>query len=297
MSKITTILAITAIIALLSSCTGRSDGKKLTNNDSINSAQQDNSYLESVYYRFPTPDEIFGFINNEKLKFDEGMMNPSSNADKYISSKTQTLNLGVYISDLAYITLFEAYSKSGEYYKNVHILSDKIRISSAYDLEVAQRIEKNLLNLDSLKTISVDSYSSMVEYLIVNNREKTLALLATGSYIECFNIAFNLAGKYSDSNPMIAKIIDLKYAFENLYSYLQIYSDDESVKEVTDDLKKLSELFSKLEKKNLGKTTVTQSADGNLVLGGGTKLAMDKKLFDDLRKEVTRLRENLVKTY
>ena len=161
-------------------------------------------------YRFPTPNEIFGFINNEKLKFDQTYLNPAENSEKYLDSKTQTIGLGIYVSDLAYVTLFEAYNKSAEYYRLIHLLSEKIRITSAYDLEVAKRIDKNLMNLDSLKSISVDSYSSMVEYLIVNSREKTIALIAAGSYVECFYIAFNLAGNYSLSNPMILKIVDLK---------------------------------------------------------------------------------------
>jgi hypothetical protein len=265
--------------------------------DSLKNTSVGNPALESVYYRFPTPDELFGFVNNEKLKFDIALLNPSSNADKYLNSKSQTLNTGIYIGDLAYISLFEAYNKSPEYFKNIHNLSEKIRITSAYDLEVAKRIEKNLLNLDSLKRISIDSYSSMVEYLIVNNREKTLALIAAGSYIECFYIAFNLAGKYSDSNPMVTKIADLKYAFENLYAYLLIYSDDPTVKEVADQFKVINDEFAKMEQKSMGKTTVKQTADGNIVLGGGVKLNVSKSLFEEMKNEVFKLRNNIITSY
>lgn len=193
----TLVCLILIFLALNNSCIYQSRQKrdKTNSNDSIKSSSKDNAYLESVYYRFPTPNEVFGFINNEKLKYDPTLLNPKENADKYLDSKSQTLNLGVYISDLAYITLFEAYNKSIEYYGQIHSLSEKVRITSAYDLAVTKRIEKNLLNLDSLKNISSDSYSSMVEYLIVNNREKSLALIAAGAYIECFYIAFNLACK------------------------------------------------------------------------------------------------------
>jgi hypothetical protein len=282
-------------LGLTVSCNSKNNSKKAnTTNDSIKTSTKDNAYLESVYYRFPTPDELFGFISNEKLKFDQSILNPAGNAEKYLDSKTQTLALGTYVADLAYITLFEAYNKSIEYYKLIHGLSEKVKITSAYDNDVAKRIEKNLLNLDSLKSISVDSYSSMVEYLIVSNREKTLALVASGAYVECFYIAFNLAGKYSENNPMIVKIVDLKYAFDNLYSYLQIYSDDESVKSVAQEFVKLNALFGKLKEKNLGKTTVKQDKNGNLILGGGKKLEIDKALFDDLKKEVYRLRVEII---
>jgi hypothetical protein len=285
------------LLCLFGACRNQSGTSKQSAQDSINALKHGNSSMESVYYRFPTPNEIFDFIKNERLKFDQELLNPKLNGEKYLNSKNQTVALGTYVADLAYITLFEAYNLSSEYYKIVHNLSEKIRITSAYDLEVAQRIEKNLLNVDSLKTISVDSYSSMVEYLVVNNREKTLAMIAAGAYIECFYIAFTLAGNYTEKNPMIAKIVDLKYAFENLYSYLQIYSDDPSVKELAGEFSNLNAAFTKMQKKELGKTTVKQNTDGSFVLGGGSQLVMDKATFEIIRKEVFKMRKLFVESY
>ncbi len=282
------------VLMLAFSCGTKNSTSNKGTIDTISTEGMNNAYLESVYYRFPTPDEVFKFINNEKLKFNPSLLNEVSKIDTYLDIKSQTTALGVYIADLAYVTMFEAYNKSADYYKAVHELSSKIRISSAYDLEVAQRIEKNLLNIDSLKSISIDSYSSMVEFLVLNNREKTLALIAAGSYIECFHLVFSLAGKYSKNNTMIVKIADLKYAFDNLYSYLLIFSDDKGIKELSEQLQPLSELFSKIEQKDLGKTTVTQTKDGDIVLGGGTKLSFTPELFEQMKKEVERLRNLLV---
>jgi hypothetical protein len=292
------IVLISVIMICLISCINQGNQKKAnTSNDTISTSTKDNAYLESVYYRFPTPNEVFGFIQNEKLKFNDDLINSPENAEKYLDSKTQTLALGVYISDLAYITLFEAFNKSSEYYKIIHNLSEKVRITSAYDLAVVKRIEKNLTNLDSLKKISSDSYSNMIEQLIIDNREKTIALIASGSYIECLYIAFNHVGKYSKTNPMILKIVDLKYAFENLYSYLQIYSDDDDVRSVAFKYGKLNALFGKLKEVKMGKTTIKQDADGNFVLGGGVKLEIDEKLYEDLKHEVYRQRNELIKTF
>lgn len=290
-------IIIISVISMVSCKNPQQKDKTDTANDSIQTAAKDNAYLNSVYYRFPTPDEIFGFINNEKLKFDQTLLNPSGNAEKYLSSKTQTIALGVYIADLAYITLFESYNKSIEYYKIIHSLSEKIRINSAYDLAISKRIEKNLLNLDSLKNISVDSYSSMVEFLILNNREKTLALIASGAYIECFYIAFNLAGNYSTDNPMILKIVDLKFAFENLYSYLQIYSEDETIKLVAKQFENLNTIFKKIKEKKIGKTTMKQDSNGNFVLGGGSKLEIDNAIFLELKHEIYSLHNQFTSNY
>ena len=47
---------------------------------------------------------------------------------------------------------------------------------------------------------------------------------------------------------MIVKIVDLKFAFENLFSYLQLYSDDEVVKSVTVQFGKLNFYLENLKK-------------------------------------------------
>jgi hypothetical protein len=286
-------LILIGMVFAVSCNMGREPKNTNTSNDSIGNTIKDNAATESVYYRFPTPNEVFGFIANEKLRFDPLILTPVDKADKFLETSSQTIGLGIYVSDLAYITMFEAYNKSIEYYKIIHNLSEKIRITSAYDLEVAKRIEKNLLKLDSLKRISTDSYSSMVEYLIVNNREKTLALIAAGAYVECFYIAFNMAGTYTENNPMIIKIVDLKYAFDNLYSYIQIYSEDESVKALSVQMSALKSLFDKMKEEKV-KTTVKQDASGNITLGGGTTLKVDKILFGELKAEIIRLRNEMI---
>lgn len=289
------VLMLCGLLLLMSSCKNTSVKQETTQgsqNDTI-ALQQDKKF-QSVYYRFPTPNEVFSFIKSEKLAFDPTLINPVSNVSKYLDSKSQTIALGVYIADLAYITIFESYNNSLAYYKTIHNLSEKVRITSAYDLDVAKRIEKNLLNLDSLKNISVESYSSMVEFLIMNNRETTLALIASGAYVECFYIAFNLSGKYSPSNPLITKIIDLKYAFDNLYSYLEIYSDNQQVKEVAQQLKNLKTLFDQIKEDKTSKTRVRQDKSGKLIFEGGTKLQINEKIYNEIRAEVFSLRQKFI---
>ncbi len=288
------LLFLLALLLGVLSCTQRpKENEKNQLNDTLLNVS-DQKTFQSVYYRFPTPNEVFTFIKSENIPFDATLTNPLKNLDKYLDSKSQTIALGIYIADLAYLTLFESYNNSVAYYKAIHNLSEKIRITSAYDLEVAKRIEKNLLNLDSLRNISIDSYSSMVEFLIMNNRETTLALIASGAYIECFYIAFNLAGKYSPNNPLILKIIDLKYAFDNLYAYLQIYSDNQQVKEVANEMSHLKELFDQIKENKSKKTTVKQDKDGKLIFEGGTTLEINEETYNAIKNEVFKLRKAFI---
>ena len=110
--------------------------------------------VKDIYYRFPSPDEMLNIIDKEKLAFNEELPLPADRASQFLDSKSQALNLGVYIADLAYITLFQRQKEALTYFQVVYGLSDKLRISSAFDPSMLKRFENNLGNLDSLKTIS-----------------------------------------------------------------------------------------------------------------------------------------------
>jgi hypothetical protein len=69
------------------------------------------------------------------------------------------------------------------------------------------------------------------------------------------------------------------------------------VKSVAKQFGTLNSLFAKMKETNIGKTTVKQEANGNLVLGGGTKLNIDSNLFMQLKKEVSKLRKEMINNF
>ena len=291
--KLKITIGVLALMLTIGCRNASNNNEQATSNDSLSVSQTDKK-TQSVYYRFPTPDELFTFIKKENIKYNPEILNPVNNISKYVNSKAQTIALGVYLTDLSYITLFESYNNSLEYYKAVHSLSEKIKITSAYDLSVSKRIEKNLLNLDSLKKISADSYAGIVEFLIMNNREKTLALIASGAYVECFYLTVKLTDKNEAQNPLKTRVADFKYAFENLYSYLTIYSDDKQVAQVAEQLKGIHELFTSIKSSKKTKTKVRQDKEGNLIFEGGSKLEITAEQYSQLKEMIFAVRKSFI---
>lgn len=251
------------------------------------------SEIKKVYYRFPSPDEMFTIIDSIGLQFDNTLLLPAQNASKYLDSKSQALNLGVYVADLAYITLFQRYKESIDYLQVIHKLSDKLRISSAFDENLVDRIEKNISNFDSLSTISDDALTSLINYLVRNDKENTFAIISLGGFIEFYHLALNLVGDYKAENQTIQRIIDQKIAFENLVKYSYEYSDDPNVSSCLEIVEPLSDFL-----KNItvvkAKTTITKSDDGRIIVGGGDKLKITEEEFNELKKLVTQIREKII---
>ena len=123
---------------------------------------------------------------------------------------SQTINMGVYISDLAYITLFDQQEESLDYFEAIHYLSEAIRISSAFEDPLLNRISENIDNVDSLVVIAGEAYQDIVDYLVDNEMENKLSLLSVSAFVESLYVTLSYIDKYEADNEIIKKLVDQK---------------------------------------------------------------------------------------
>jgi hypothetical protein len=254
--------------------------------------------IQDVYYRFPSPDEMLNFIDKEKLDFNDHFLLPVNNATQYLDSKSQALNLGVYIADLAYITLFQHQKEALTYFQVVYRLSDKLRMSSAFDPMLMRRIENNLKNADSLKALADIAMNDITNYLVENDKEKIFAIISIGGYVESLYLAFNLAGSHNEKNPIIQRISDQKLVLENLIDYSLFYAGDKNVSEAIKLLHPIRSNYNELITIN-EETSISKDKDGKLIISGGQKIIITEEQYNKLRditfatrKAITENKEN-----
>ncbi len=248
----------------------------------------------TIYYRFPSPEEILRYIHQEDLAFQEELVNPVNNSAQYIDSKSQSLNLGIYISDLAYATIFRKLNLASDYLEVVQRLSDALHIKYMEETEVKDRVQQNLANLDSLMSISRESYNFMVDYLVETNNEKTLALISAGAYVEALYLALNQISEIDTEDEILRKVLEQKYAFGNLYKYMLNYKDFPQIEEVIAEFDDIQEVFDKVRFKQTGKAGL-ENEGGELVLTGSKKtLIVDQETVNRLTAEVNILRNKFV---
>lgn len=245
---------------------------------------------ENIFYRFPSPEEIFTFIKSSDLQYNDGSLNNPNNFKKYSGIKQQALNLGVYISDLAYITMFEQHEASLDYFIAIHSLSEELKISSAFDEPLIQRISDNIGNSDSLVVISGDAYANIVAYLDENEREDLLSLISAGTLIESLYLNIDYIDLYSNDNTMIKKILDQKFVINNLSSYVKQHQTD---KKLIQDIERLNEIYSNLETVD-SETTVEKSSNNKLIIGGGSELSISAENFILLKETIQDIRNNYI---
>ena len=211
---------------------------------------------------------MLDIIDKEKLAFNDELPLPTDRANQFLDSKSQALNLGVYIADLAYITLFQRQKEALTYFQVVYGLSDKLRISSAFDPSMLKRFEDNLNNFDSLKTLSDEALISITNYLSRNDKERVFALISIGGFIESLYLAFQIVDEYSEENEIIQRICDQKLIHPVRAVYNELVATPEATK-------------------------VTKNDKGMLIIKGGEKIGITKEQYNKLREATIRTRKKI----
>ena len=288
-------LFIFMALALLPACKNRQTSKKGADSvsESVNFDDLKQEYKE-VYYRFPSPDEMFKYLDSTGLQYDRTLLSSCKNSDNYLATRDQALNLGVYIADLAYISLFQRYKESDSYLQTIYKISDKLRISSAFDKNMISRIEKNIKNNDSLEVISDDALNSITNYLSGNDQEDIYALISFGGFVEFMNIALHLSGEYTSDNIVVSRIADQKLVYENILKFTRQYAEDnKKVNDVLELNRPLTSFYDNI-KTVSQKTTVSKSGGGKFVFNGGNKILILKNEFEQLKEIIFHIRSRMV---
>lgn len=250
--------------------------------------------FKEKYYQFPSAQEMFNFIKQEEsLNFEPHLINPVQNYTKYIDTRSKMLNLGVYLTDLSYLTLYKEINTASDYLEIIHKLYSDLRIDAPFTDKFIRRVKNNLQNEDSLIYFSELYSDEFYRYMLSNNKEHVLAMVSAGSYIEGLYIALNLMDEYKRDSRAIQKIADQKYTFENLYNNLNEYKEDSNVLFAMDCMQQVLAVFNQIQGiKEPVKTT--RDEENKLIIDGGTKLNITENQFNELKQVINQLRKQII---
>lgn len=249
-------------------------------------------HLDKAYYPIPSPEQMFGFINDNGVAYSNQLTNSSENAELYTDPSSQALNFGVYTADLAYAAAYQDIEATIDLYKVVKKLGAEMNISEIMTQETMNKMQQNMQNPDSLAIIAGDSYYQAVEYLEQNGQEGKLALMSLGGWVESLYITLNAVGDFEENQKSIQRIADQKITFGNLYTYLKKHEEKIGVAEVIDKIHGVRDVFASLREERAAKAT-NNKEDGKLVFGGGTKITITKTQFEALRTEINQFRSTI----
>ncbi len=245
--------------------------------------------VKNIFYNVPSPVEVTGIIQKMNLPYHPDLLNPSSNADNYLTQADKALNMGVYGADLSYIRIYEQYQDAAKFLVVVKKFTRELGIPEEGERVIAKRLEKNLQNQDSLLRIITETFTDSDSYLKENQRGSTAALIIFGGWIETLYLATNILDPEAPQNDMVKLIVEQRYSVKNLLALMEQFSNEKRVQDFLPDLRKLDEKFKEIGQEKSGKAKLI-SKKGKAVIGNKVKLNVPPNILKDVKTINDRIR-------
>ena len=248
--------------------------------------------VRKILYSVPSHIEMIRLVKGSGIEFDKKLLNEPNNVANYNSVKAQAFNLGVYGTDLAYISIFEQSQEVLNYFSAIKTLADELGVSDVINDENIQRFERNIEVQDSLIVFISEVFYSIDEELNENDRGYVSAEVVSGGWIEAMHIMTNNSDKMTGENKVAIKriIADQRLSLENIIELIKIYDNEDNLGDLFIKLEKLSLLFDELNivEEN---TTVSEDEKGKVIIGGVDEIEFSDELLKRISNEVNSIRD------
>ncbi len=192
---------------------------------------------------FPTPFEVTKVLEEAKAGFIFNITNPPANVSNYNTEVSRALNLGVYSADLSYSVTYKSIDKANEFMACTRKLAGDLGITSVYNQEMLDKVQKFNNNKDSLVNLITKTFVETNSFLSGNNRNQVAVLITAGGFTESLYLSAALAEFAKDNTKLFALINAQKDNYSKLLSIVEAYAADETMKPVVDELSKLKAVW------------------------------------------------------
>jgi len=201
----------------------------------------------NTLFSLPSPYQLSMMVKNADVKFNENLLNPVSNSQKYNSQFKKCVNLGVYGADLAYLNIYDQMQIVMQVFSVTKVLANELDLVVAFNSDLVSRVEANIDNKDSLLYIMSNTYRDVDVYLKESQRQREGAFVLAGGWIEAMYVLTQLASDCKDEE-LKQHVGESKQPLDNLIKILSpYYSYNEEIKTLLDALMDLTNDFEGIE--------------------------------------------------
>lgn len=200
---------------------------------------------DDVTYMLPSPLQVVSLFKNAGLEYVGGITNPKENVNNYNSKYNQKLNFGVYAADMAYAITNNQSQESINYLNAIRELSEKIWMTDVINsIGVAERLEKNVGNEDSLVSIMADLQMQLDDYLDENGSSYAGSVIFAGAWVETMFLALN--GNNNDNEKLTSRLSEQSYVVENIILAVTQANEDKEYDDLIASLEGIKSHFNDL---------------------------------------------------
>lgn len=213
-------------------------------------------------------------IMHEKNSYNSLLLNPASRTTTYNTSKTQAINLGIYVADLSFAAAFNQTQDVRKYSDAIFQLAEKLGIKSAFDKDMLEKLTSGDTTVNKAKLFSM-AFRHLQENMHSNQRSYLMALMVAGGWIESVYLASSVLKTKPLSAEMNAIFFDNAYTYQNVKKILEVFHSD---------CKDCNDIFLELE-------TVSAPIDKIIV---NSRYGITQAQLEELYNPLSAIREKIV---
>lgn len=282
------------------SCKGKKKGEATKEKQEVVSADEQTmeqiKTAEKVFNALPTPLEVAQLIKEAGAKFDAALLNPIENKSNYTTSKSMALNLGVYVCDLSFASMYDETSLLVNYMEAAEDMATGLGILDAIDESTIERLEQNINNRDVIMEIVSETFLNSQAYLEDDEQHAVAATIITGGFIEGLYISTNMVDmKNFKGNKLVGTIADQKMSVDDLIRLLETYNDNTAIQEIIGPVKELKTEFDKIPRSSAPSSAEYNEKTGMTEITGAARSEIKPDTFLAIKEKVAEIRNNYVK--
>lgn len=288
----------TVVLAIiLFSCGGSAKKETEENIDEFENAEyQFLQNINKMIHELPPPSEVPYLLQATGVDFNPDFLNSLDNVSRYENSNDKAaMNLGAYSISIGYLSSYDKAQDALKYMETCQKLADVIGISSAFDLDLMERFEKNLGNRDSLANLINVAIRSAEEKLETFDRLNVVVLILSGNFIESLYLAIMVIDTYPDDllpeasrnlilEPLVKIVLDQRKPLMDIIALLKYLDSDDEIANIIAELNILRMIY---ENKLI-------EIDDKITFNTGDFI-LSKDMLKDVITEVKRIRAEVVK--
>lgn len=198
-------------------------------------------------YQFvpPSPLQIASIFKSSGLDYDASLTNQTSNTENYVGKFKQSINFGVYSSDLAYCILNEKYDDAATYLNSLKELSYHIGLETVFGKQdLLDRFEKNMGVKDSIVNLLLFIHENTDEYIEQNGKNDLAVVYYAGAWIEGMYFGAIMNKETSSDNDLGVILSERIAIARSLYSGLtHLDIPTMEAKDMAESIKEIIDLF------------------------------------------------------
>jgi len=240
-------LALSAAL-ITGGCKNRENANKNIGAEEITpleNKQEIKKQVKEFLYPLPTTLEVVQMLQDIGISYIIGISNPTENVNKYMSSRSKAMALGVYGADLSYASVYNMQQDVISYLDVIRKLAGDLYLQDVYNEKIVERINNNLNNKDSLVNILTNVLFESYNKLNRNGKGDIALMMVTGGWVEALYLTTHVSANSYDNYELVKIIAGQKESLDKLMDVLNERKDDPAILDLIETLQPLQDLYNK----------------------------------------------------